>query len=270
MDDKKLRDIVNSSGFPLQIGIQRHIEKTQNIHGWSVLAKELPWHNLSADTNGFVDLVLTNQYDTQKIIIECKRVRETSWLFLEPDTRNADRRHATFWVTCVEDDNTHYFNWFEAALDPSSPESAFCVVHGQDPKSKPMLERTAAELLDATEAIAFEEYQLHKKDKTRFLSFYCSVIATTAELRICTFNPEDISTEKGEIHKAEFRKVPFLRFRKSLSTRQPSHVGVKSFKEAIGAKERTVFVVNAEHIVEFVQSLEIQDSPSMYQRICGT
>lgn len=269
MDENKLRDIVNSSGFPLQIGIQRHIEKTHDIHGWKVLTRELPWHNLNTGTNGFVDLMLANQYDTQRIIIECKRVRNTSWIFLDPGQRNTDRRHAMFWVTCVEDNNTHYFNWFDSALEPSSPESEFCVVHGQDPKSKPMLEQTAAELLDATEAIALEEYQLHKKDKMQFLSFYFSVIVTTAELQVCTFNPDDVCIEKGEMQKAEFRKVPFVRFRKSLSTRQTSHAGFKDFKEVIRAKERTVFVVNSASIIDFVQNLDIQDSPMMYRRICG-
>lgn len=267
MDENKLRDIVNSSGFPLQIGIQRQIEKTQNTHGWKVLTKELPWHNVVTGNNGFIDLVLANQYDTQRIVIECKRVRDTKWLFLEPSSKNMERRHALFWLTCVEDDNTQHFDWFDSAIDPPSPESEFCVVPGQDAKSKPMLERIAAELLEATEAIAYEEYQLHKKDKSRFLSFYFSVIVTTAELQICTFTPDDICIVKGEIQKAEFRKVPFVRFRKSLSTRQQSEAGFKGIQDIIRAKGRTVFVINSTNIIDFIQNLDIPNLAMIAQKI---
>jgi len=270
MNDVKLQDFVNSSGFPLQIGIQNHIEKTSADHGWKVLLKEFPWRNLETGNDGFVDLVLRNQYDTLTVILECKRVRDTNWIFLEPSTKSAERRHGTFWLTCVENENTKDFGWYDAALDPTSSESEFCVVPGQDPKSKPMLERTAAELLEATEAIAFEEYQLHKNDKTNLRFFYFPVIATTAELQICTFSPDDISIERGELQKSKFRKAPFVRLRKSLTTKQQSYSGPKDIREIARDKERTVFVVNSANLVYFIQNLEAPGSPATtYRRLSG-
>ena len=55
-----------------------------------------------------------------------------------------------------------------------SPECTFCVVPGQDKKSRPMLERIAAELIEATESLAYEDLHLfnNKNDFVRTRRIY--------------------------------------------------------------------------------------------------
>src|SRR5208283_4505479 len=105
----------------------------------------------------------------------------------------------------------------DITLDPTTPESQFCVVPGQDRKSRPMLERVASELIEATEALAYEDLNLNTKHT--FVRIYVNVIITTAELHVCSVDPSTISIETGMIEDAKFKVVPFLRFRKSLYTK---------------------------------------------------
>ncbi len=255
--EEKLLKIVNSSGFPLQIGIQNLIEKQGRDYGWEILSSEHPWHNVETGNNGFIDLVLKSIDDIYRIVIECKRVRDTKWIFLVPSSKEKKRRHAIFWNTKIKNKKTENFGWVDVAIDPESFESEFCIVLGQDNKSKPMLERIAAELVEATEAVAYEEYQLIKEESYATNNYF-TVIVTTAELHVCKFNPEDISITNGELDTAEFEVVPFVRFRKSLTTKQKSLKGIKSIKDLNKAKERTVFVVNSLNIEEFIAGLASQ------------
>jgi hypothetical protein len=80
---------------------------------------------------------------------------------------------------------------------------------------------------------------------------------TTAELRVALFEPKAISLTEGSLPvDTSFKTVPFLRFRKSLTSRVNSR-GEHSLKAAHEATERTVFVVNAEGLLEFLQRWEI-------------
>ena len=71
---------VNNSGFPLQIGLAHQVKSTTSRHGWKVLYQEHSWKNESEA--GFIDLVLEDKHRTWLMNIECKRVLDTSWLFL--------------------------------------------------------------------------------------------------------------------------------------------------------------------------------------------
>ena len=262
MDGKikdKLNKIVNSSGFPLQIGLQNKVNKTFESHGWKVFTNEHPWQNIETGNSGFIDLTLIDQCNVQVSVIECKRVQDSDWLFLIPSSNPSNRRHAKYWRTQIENNKTIYFDWRDSAVDPSSPESEFCVVLGHDRKSKPMLERIASELIDATESMASEEYQLHINKKLDLFRIYYPVIVTTAKLQVCKFNPEDISIDNGKIDKVNFETVPFVRFRKSLVIRNASTTVFNNLKDVVRAKERTIFVVNASHVLKFLETLEIVD-----------
>jgi hypothetical protein len=76
---------------------------------------------------------------------------------------------------------------------------------------------------------------------------FFSAIVTTAKLKVCKFDSADISIADGTISQADFSDVPFVRFRKQLSTRT---AGVDFSNRADAffslelAKEHTVFVVN--------------------------
>ena len=93
VDKEKLKQIVNSSGFPLQIGIEHFVEKTSENHGWKVLYREHSWNNPESNISGFVDLVLADESGTSIMVVECKRVQNTNWIFLLPSERQKRRRH---------------------------------------------------------------------------------------------------------------------------------------------------------------------------------
>jgi len=133
-------------------------------------------------------------------------------------------------------------------------------VAGQDQKSKPMIERIGAELVDATQFFADQDCNYYKSQPD-FIRIFLPVIITTAELKVCEFDVEDVSLDMGEIDKSEAKTVPYLRFRKQLSHRKYSNQflhGV-NYRDIDNEKENTIFVVNSNHIVEFLDEIEIHE-----------
>ena len=261
MDHKKLADIVNQSGFPLQIGVSNHVHETTAKHGWKVLYTEHSWKNNNDGTEGFIDIVLENHHSTSVMVLECKRVLESSWIFLNPSSTVPMRRHAKSWVTRYATGCFKCFDWVDLTLDPSCPESQYCVIPGQDSKSKPMIERVGADLVSATEGLAWEEkdYVAQRQDALRM---YFSVIVTTAELKLCSFDPKSIALSDGKVSTPVFEDVPFVRFRKQLST-QPSSVPaniVDDLHSLVRAKEHTIFIVRSEALFDFLVSFKVDSS----------
>lgn len=261
--DDKLKKLVNSSGFPLQIGLVHHIASKFIYGDWKVILSEHPWKLPSASDNGFIDLVVEDKNRTQIMVVECKRVRDTEWVFLVPKGNPNLRSHANNWFTLIQSGNTKRFFWTDLSSSPPSYQSEYCIVHGQDPKSKPMLERIASELIDSTEALAFEEHSIHKDD-TEFLRIYFNVIVTTAELKICKFEPSDIDVSTGEISNTKFEIVPWMRFVKSFTSRPVTSSTANTISESAKANERTVFVVNADKFVEFLSEWDLGDIPKHF------
>ena len=257
----KLKQFVNSSGFPLQIGIENLVAKTSGDHGWKVLYKEHSWKNLKTNNTGFIDLVFADEYGTSIMVVECKRVQNTNWIFLLPSEKQKRRRHARALISRSESGNAMFFDWTDITPDPWSPESAFCVVPGQDKKSKPMLERIAAELIEATESLAYEDLHLFN-NKNDFIRIYLNVIITTADLSLCSFDPSDIFIDDGMLDKADFESVPYLRFRKSLSTKSVNELNLdeKTPHCLVKAKESTIFIVNSKHLKDFLSEIEIGEN----------
>lgn len=257
MDDKKLKDTVNRSGFPLQIRTAGLVDETTEQHGWKVLYSEHAWQ--SGDNGGFIDLVLVDRNSTAVLVVECKRVLDTTWVFLIPTTNVPNRKYCKSWVARYNNNAVRYFDWHELAIDPASPQAAYCIVDGEDPKSKPMLERVAAEVVAATEALAREEQPLLIREFD-YLRLYFGVIVTTATLKICSFDPATISISDGKIDDANFIEVPYVRFHKQLSTGayrvDPTAFEVTNFDGLTRAKENTIFVVNAEHLPQFLSEFE--------------
>lgn len=259
MEEKHLQTHVNSSGFPLQIKIE-HLLKADRYSQWRVLTKEHSWFNNGQGSGGFIDLVLEKRSEDTMLVLECKRVRDTAWIFLVEKNAPKTRRHVKSWVAHYISGNRGLHGWVDGSGDPETAESEFCVVIGQDPKSKPMVERVAAELVDATEAFAEEDFLYHKGQQD-FLRIFVPVIVTTAELRVCRFDHSDISIATGEIDKMDFEVVPFVRFRKQLSNRQiPLKLNQRTtYKDIDREKENTVFVVNSQHIMDFLSKVEIHE-----------
>jgi hypothetical protein len=247
---------VNSSGFPLQIALYHHVEATTSRTGWKVLYEEHAWRN--GEASGFIDLVLENKQREWLLNIECKRVLDTSWIFLVEKEASNSRRNAKMWATYKLDGRIRNFGWVDRSMTPESYQSKYCVVAGQDSKSKPMLERIAADVIASTEAIAIEEEA--SLGSYFDLRIYLNVIVTTAELKICEMDPDEVDLITGKIDELKFINVPYVRFRKQLSHEQPEsesdnwHNRIRSL---ISRKENTVLIVNASNFLNFLQKVEI-------------
>lgn len=255
-----LHSHVNNSGFPLQIALANQIRGTDSE--WSVLYQEHYW---KTDTEeGFIDLALEHTSKQWVVNVECKRVRDADWIFLVPSESIRETSRASLWWSEMSDEGSYSkFGWHELLVAPLSYESSFCVVKGQDPKSRPMIERTAAQVANSSYGIAFQESRtlgLHHSGGNRI---YLNAIVTTAKLQLCVYDPDAISLVTGEIDDtATFREVPFVRFRKQLGA--PSSNDVKpcvderALRKMIDESESTVFVINSEYFTQFLEDLDIQ------------
>jgi hypothetical protein len=262
-ENERVRRIVDSSGFPLQIGIANFIARDSEHHHFHVLHSEHSWRGADGQ-GGFIDLVIEHPTLRYLFVIECKRLLEGSWIFLVPNSKTAARRHAKVGLTQFDPASKTYrlFNWQNCPLEPTTPEAAYCVVKDQDER-RPILERLGSECIAATEAFAQEDAVRVEAARIEMPYAYASVIVTTADLTVARFDAGSISLTDGKIPELKTESVPFLRFRKQLSI---SHSGFKSDEirdkgaRAISyAKERTVFVVQATALLDFVCSFEIDD-----------
>lgn len=254
MDDAKLKKTVNASGFPLQIALETLVKETHRDHRWRVLFSEYSWTNHNTQQSGFIDLILQHKDRGLLLVVECKRVQNSSWIFLQGEVDINSRAHVKAWCTREENGKTQKFGWFDASVDPSTAESRFCVVPGQDAKSRPMLERIASELIASTEGFAIEDRSLHQGG-SEYERCYFSAIVTTADLMMCNFDPSKVPIGTGEIDEAKFTRVPYLRFRKQLSTYYMPATSWKdsTAREIAGHKENTVFIINANGFVDFLR-----------------
>ncbi len=116
---------VNASGFPLQIGIGNLVDSTNQRHGWRTLYTEHSWNNIETEESGFIDLVLVNSDRTQYFTVECKRVKDASWIFLNEGAEVKFRRHSKAFIFQKDGTQTKQFRWHDITLEPSSPESQF-------------------------------------------------------------------------------------------------------------------------------------------------
>lgn len=247
--NETLRKQVNSSGFPLQIGIKTAIQESMKDQKWRVITEEYPWKNSMSGESGFIDLILEHNNKTQVMLVECKRVRDCEWIFLVPSSIREKNHRVNSWTSYLP----KCFDWMDHEIMPDSFESKFCVVRGQDNKN-PMLEREASKVIEATEAFATEQ-KLRGIPNSEDLIAYFSVIVTTANLKICRFDQKDIDIKHGEIFKCDFEDVSFVRFRKSLIARNEDPPQ-KDISKMIQEKERTVLVVNSEGFLDLLKKWE--------------
>lgn len=259
-----LTNIVNGSGFPLQITVEHLINSTFKDKEWQPLLREHPWRNESANTSGFIDLIVEDGgTKRQRLVIECKRVKDTQWIFLVPKIKSNARKVCRCWVTEQEEGGRSRTQggWNTVTSPPATQISEFCIVQGHDIKSRPMLERVASDLVDATEALAHEELEHHFGQK--FTGCYFPIIVTTAELKVCNFDPNKVNIKTGELVDPVYTSVPAVRFHKTLSVPSSKPGSTDDFIEKIfsstkelvdihGEAERTVLVVNANHLISYL------------------
>jgi hypothetical protein len=127
-----------------------------------------------------------------------------------------------------------------------------------------MLERLASDVLTATEALGLQERDYRWPTDAETFRVYVSLIVTTAPIFVATYDPSRISLADGTLEGAKFTQVPFLRFRKQLGWNAAGRIKPNSAMpaEIAYARESTVFVVNAESLLEFLEAFEV-DSGSV-------
>lgn len=252
--------IANESGFPLQIAVESQVTQTTARHGWKVRYSEHSWVNRSDQTSGFIDLVLQDRQGSTFLVVECKRKNEM-WVFMDTDGTAEMRRHAKAWASHFADGKMNRFGWVDTTPDPRCAEASFCAVRGQSASDKTtMLERIGGELVSATEALAREERDFRRADEPT-LRVYFNVIVTTADLKVAKFIPGQISLSTGTFTDAQVEDVPFVRFRKQLSTREAAF-GPQDLANGTSpgyVKENTIFVVRATELVRFLGDFELSD-----------
>ncbi len=262
-----LHSHVNNSGFPLQLAIANLVRK--EIPSWNVLYEEHNWELESE--SGFIDLVIEDQYKTWLMNIECKRVRDSKWIFLPDYSKYGQHNNAKLWVSskAYSDESLRFFDWVDVPVTPGTPQSSYCIVPGQDSKSKPMLERTAASVVKSTEALAKQEVA-SISSRYSDLRIYQNVIVTTAELHVCGVDINAIDLANGEIDdQTLFNYVPYIKFRKQVgasATISKSIVAEHELRRSITDRESTVFIVNSKHFEKFLDECEL---PSNLQKYIG-
>lgn len=258
--DQELLRVINGSGFPLQIAVQHLVEN--HGAGWRVRHREHAWSNPTDGLSGFIDVVLQHPKTRDSLVLECKRVQNSAWLFLSHTGTLKSRLHCKVWATVFKEKSQHYFGWADVTLPLETPEAQFCCLRGQSSNDKnTFLERVAGELVSATEALAREERDYHNDQGGDSCRLYINVIVTTAQLYFAAYDKGSLNIEDGSLAKAEFHRVPYLRVRKQFSMRPVALTPSDWHRQddVDYRRENTVFVVEAIHLPEFLSQLNVDD-----------
>lgn len=261
MSHQELLRLANDSGYPLQISAQRAVRLARSKHQWTANLSEHSWTNKIDGKSGFIDLVVQNSAGVIFLAVECKRVRDSTWLFLAPDGNTAPVTRAKCWISNYQRGSFSRFDWHDVDVSPASPEAMFCAIRGQSSSERnTLLERTGSELVSATEAIADELRDYRSADYPNLKVFF-NVLVTTADIQVASFDPEHLSIADGTLSDAEFKSVPFVRLRKQLLSR-PTAYNQSDFNGRMNLshpKEQTVFVVCANAFTDFLSSFDVSN-----------
>ncbi len=262
---------INKSGYPFQLRVEHEVRGTYREHGWEVASREHPWSSADKTAFGFIDVVLKHsQFVTFRLVMECKRIkaddaRQLRWIFLLPEqepqpTTLASCFEVEGWGKHDEKGESEWRDvrvWDNVYLSPDSLQSEFCILPSDEQRRQPILESLSASLLESIEGLAQEEVNIERSQTGSLHSrlFVFPAIVTNAEIAVCRFDPANIKINDGTLdtENMEVTKVPFIRFRKSLATNFPPGVFYQ-LDEANRARERTVFVVNAASLPEFLKN----------------
>lgn len=238
-----------ASGFPFQTAIARIVRQVSDCQ---VICEEFPWRDAGGDDR-FLDIVAAKHRFI--VTIECKKTQKEILTFLQPGGVDHDvNRARCLYLTQIQD-STKRIELFcsDWMLIPKSTESKFCVVStSASGKDQRLLERDARLLIRGTEEYGrwlkadFKVKHVPEIDRP-----IIPLIVTNAELLVADFDTADVSLETGQLpapSSAKLLRVPWVRLRKAFST------GGKDLGD------RTVFVVRADKLVEWLARLEFAGS----------
>lgn len=263
MDVSELERAINESGFPLQLGVKQLV--VGNPH-WRTILSEHPWTDPLSSDEKFIDFVLQQGQDYPvRLVVECKRARETEWVFLrEPSTRSGrDNRLNVRSRVAVRRGGGVIDEWIDLPFTKGSPEANYCVIRKNGQRSQELLERTAAEVVRATESLAQQEVAIFQRsrnlpDPTSTLTrVYVPMIITTAKMSICDAEYDSLELDSGEVRNPTSFESPFVRFTKSLGSLETSRSNAKSIEEFSKQSERSVIVVQATNFLHFLETFQM-------------
>lgn len=260
MNKEELQPAVNDSGFPLQLGLKL----LANTVDWQVLLSEHPWRDPATDGEKFIDLVINGRRPHsggagfQTLVIECKRAREADWIFLR-ESNDGQRvvtrarvvaRRAGIPQPLINE-------WTDVQCIPGSPIGEYCVIRKARNNSQvDLLERTSAEIVRATDALADEELSLCMKHGLPLHRVYMPLIVTTAKLYMCDADYLELDLDTGEVDDIQPVRVPFLRFTKSLGVGTIPRKAT-SLADISSQSERSVIVVQAGSFIDFLDKWDL-------------
>lgn len=252
---------VNSSGYLFQLRIEHEVKVSQLNHHWQVLATEHRWTDKESNESGFIDLVLN--YEALRIVIECKRVQDTSLLFLNPSRIGMNNFAYLYW--CHSQKEKRYIaDWDQFDFSQSFPRSEFCI---QYPKEKMQLESVASGLLRSIESLARQEGRINQPENGQNY-VYIPMIVTSAPLYLCKFDIAKVELTDGMLKDGSqtFEQVPFVAFQKGLNT-GPANENRARLRRKLGRDPglqllnkklvQTVFVVDVSYLITFLREMEL-------------
>jgi hypothetical protein len=194
-----------------------------------------------------------------RLVIECKRFEDSDWIFLIPsDSWGKNRSHTKLaWTYGSRSSGPASIGWWDFNAEPQSYESSYCAgFEGQ----RVSLERASSELVLAAEQFAKREISLFsQRHSLEALFVYQPTIITSAKLHICKVDSNYISLKDGKLMQQTFNQVPYIRFRKSLTTRLTDDFSEFDIVAANRNQERTIMIVNSERVSEFFNSWEVNN-----------
>jgi len=249
-----LLKIVDSSGYQFQQAVEEKLRSLSTNRGFDKILNEHSWCNEKEKISGFIDIIAIHDY--ARLVVECKRSLDASWIFLLPTERQVETNTARLGWGYRNDSNKQILTGYtDFSFVPNSYVSNFCVIRGTDSNNSSFLERLCNILILSQDAITEEELTASKNTLTnRILTV--PIIITTAQLFACKYDIKDISLKNGFTSKADFEKVPFIRFHKTL-VNENIRDNIKSLTESNKEKERTVFIINSESLEVFFNEWHI-------------
>lgn len=245
--------------------IEEEILKEPNR--WRLAGREHRWQDESGQS-GYIDLLV--DFGALRVLIDCKKQKDKNWIFLKAKSSQHRDRCSLLWAKKYQPINQMPFPadfaaWDAFSISPTSYVSAFCTMQGQGDNSRTLLEKTASELTHAAECLAKEELAFTVVRNSSHQKIYMPIIVTNAKLMVCSFAPHNVNISTGELslENTEFEEVPYIRFQKGLETSilgtdiQLGRQQELELRDINAEKERTVFVVNSENLLDFLKSCNL-------------
>lgn len=214
---KTQADIVNGSGFLFQLRIENELRTNRQNNLWRFSGREHRWVDRESDGKGsFIDLIFSDNSETWRAVIECKRVN-TEFYFLRPSDTDETRWANLYWGHS-KPGYKYIADWYKFTFGQPFPKSTFCV--SSEKTSAANMETIGSELLRSVEALAEQDAELPAPEMGKY-HIYLPIVITTAPLYLCKFDIQNIDLSDGIVKDGSlvFERSPFVAFEKALKTR---------------------------------------------------